>query len=74
MLRNVEPLLDQGEVVLMHDGIGPGALRTGCEETVALVEPLVAHLRSMGCEPTPLTPPDTPGQSVANLERRAVET
>jgi peptidoglycan-N-acetylglucosamine deacetylase len=54
MRRNVEPLLGPGEVVLMHDGIGPGALRTGCEQTVALVEPLVACLRSLGCEPAPL--------------------
>jgi peptidoglycan-N-acetylglucosamine deacetylase len=40
--------------VLMHDGLGPGARRTGCVETVALVEPLVARLRELGCEPTPL--------------------
>ena len=72
MLRNVESLLGPGEVVLMHDGIGPGALRTGCEETVALVEPLVARLRSMGCEPAPLTLPNSPAQAVANLERREV--
>jgi peptidoglycan/xylan/chitin deacetylase (PgdA/CDA1 family) len=72
MLRNVEPLLGPGAVVLMHDGLGPGALRTGCEETVALVEPLVAHFRSMGCEPAPLTPPDVLAQAVANLERREV--
>jgi peptidoglycan/xylan/chitin deacetylase (PgdA/CDA1 family) len=72
MLRGVEPLLSPGEVVLMHDGLGPGALRSGCEETVALVEPLVARLRSMGCEPAPLTPPDEPAQAVANLERREV--
>ncbi len=26
-----------GAIVLMHDGIGPGARRTGCEETVALI-------------------------------------
>ena len=26
-----------GEVILAHDGIGPGALRTDCRETVALV-------------------------------------
>jgi hypothetical protein len=70
MRRNVEPLLGPGEVVLMHDGIGPGALRTGCEETVALVEPLVACLRSLGCEPAPLTLTDLPVQAVANLERR----
>ena len=54
MLGRVEPLLGQGSVVLMHDGLGPGARRTGCEETVALVEPLVARLRELGCEPTPL--------------------
>ena len=72
MLRNVEPLLGPGAVVLMHDGLGPGALRAGCEETVALVEPLVARLRLMGCEPASLTPPDVPAQAVANLERREV--
>ena len=72
MLRNVEPLLGSGEVVLMHDGLGPGALRTSCEETVALVEPLVARLRSMGCEPVSLTLPDVPARAVANLERREV--
>jgi peptidoglycan-N-acetylglucosamine deacetylase len=72
MLRNVEPLLGPGEVVLMHDGLGPGALRTGCEETVAIVEPLVARLRLMGCQPAPLRPPDVPAQAVSNLERREV--
>jgi peptidoglycan/xylan/chitin deacetylase (PgdA/CDA1 family) len=28
--------LRDGDVVLMHDGLGPGARREGCEETVAL--------------------------------------
>ena len=70
MLRNVEPLLGPGEVVLMHDGIGPGALRTGCEETVALVEPLVARVRLMTFEPAPLTLPDLPAPAVTNLVRR----
>ena len=72
MLRNVDPLLGPGEVVLMHDGLGPGSLRTGCEETVALVEPLVARLRSMGCEPAPLMLPDVPAQFAVNFERREV--
>ena len=54
MLGRIEPLLGQGSIVLMHDVLGPGAQRTGCEETVALVEPLVARLRELGCEPTPL--------------------
>lgn len=50
----VAPEISDGAIVLMHDGIGPGARRTGCEETVALVRPLVAHARSLGCEPLPL--------------------
>ncbi len=67
MLRNIEPFLGPGEIVLMHDGIGPGALRTSCEETVALVETLVARLRSLGCEPAPLKLPDSPAQVMAIL-------
>ena len=51
MLRNVDPLLRGDAVVLMHDGLGPGALRDGCGETVALVEELVPRLREKGCEP-----------------------
>jgi peptidoglycan/xylan/chitin deacetylase (PgdA/CDA1 family) len=54
MFGRIVPLLGPGSVVLMHDGLGPGARRTGCRETVALVEPLVAHLREIGCEPTTL--------------------
>jgi peptidoglycan-N-acetylglucosamine deacetylase len=34
--------LRAGDVILMHDGIGPGARREGCEETVALTELLLA--------------------------------
>jgi peptidoglycan/xylan/chitin deacetylase (PgdA/CDA1 family) len=55
MLRRIEPQLWPGAIVLMHDGMGPGATRTGCEETVALVGPLVTRLRSLGCEPASLS-------------------
>ncbi len=51
MLEHVGPQLRPGSVVLMHDGIGPGARRSGCSETVALVEGLVERIRSLGCEP-----------------------
>jgi peptidoglycan-N-acetylglucosamine deacetylase len=34
--------LRSGDVVLMHDAIGPGARRDGCAETVALTELLLA--------------------------------
>ena len=51
MLERVGPRLRPGSVVLMHDGIGPGARRSGCGETVALVGGLVERIRSLGCEP-----------------------
>ena len=54
MLKHVGPKLQPGSIVLMHDGIGPGALRSGCGETVALVEGLVERIRFLGCEPGPL--------------------
>jgi peptidoglycan-N-acetylglucosamine deacetylase len=54
MLGRIEPLLGPSSIVLMHDGLGPGAQRSGCGGTVALVEPLVTRLRKLGCEPIPL--------------------
>jgi peptidoglycan/xylan/chitin deacetylase (PgdA/CDA1 family) len=49
--------LRPGAVILMHDGLGPGARRSGCGETVALIEQLVTHARSLGCEPCPVDDP-----------------
>lgn len=54
MLGRVEPALKPGAIVLMHDGVGPGAMRGGCAETVALVGPLVALARARGLDPAPL--------------------
>jgi peptidoglycan/xylan/chitin deacetylase (PgdA/CDA1 family) len=54
MLALVEPDLVDGAVVLAHDAVGPGALRDGCEETVALIAPLVARARERGLEPAQL--------------------
>ncbi len=73
MLRNVEPLLGPGAILLMHDALGPGALRTGCEETISLVKPLVSRLRSMGCDPAPLSPAGLAAQTLTNVERREIE-
>ena len=56
MLAAVEPLLRPVAVVLAHDGLGPGALRTDCSETVRLVRPLVDAGRRRGMEPVPLKP------------------
>ena len=46
LLARVHPA--PGAIVLMHDGMGPGALREGCEETVALVPLLVAAAAQVG--------------------------
>ncbi len=43
MLERIGPGLVSGAVVLAHDGLGPGALRGDCAETVALI-PRVAEL------------------------------
>ena len=56
MLESIGPSLRPGSVVLMHDGLGPGARRDGCEETVSLIQPLVNRIRELGCEPTPVAP------------------
>ena len=53
MLDAVAGDLHDGCIVLAHDGLGPGALRDGCAETVALVGDL-AHLageRGLACVP-----------------------
>jgi peptidoglycan-N-acetylglucosamine deacetylase len=55
MLAAVRPrLAAPGTVVLAHDGLGPGARRDGCAETVALTAPLVALAREHGLEPRAL--------------------
>jgi peptidoglycan/xylan/chitin deacetylase (PgdA/CDA1 family) len=43
--------LRDGDVILMHDALGPGALREGCAETVALTELLLARAEADGLEP-----------------------
>jgi peptidoglycan/xylan/chitin deacetylase (PgdA/CDA1 family) len=54
MFARVEARIAAGAIIVMHDGIGPGATREGCAETVALVKPLVALARSRGLEPAPI--------------------
>ena len=48
MLARLWPGIGPGAIVLMHDAVGPGATRDGCEQTVALVAPLVEAARSRG--------------------------
>ncbi|HEX8647247.1 MAG TPA: GNAT family N-acetyltransferase [Thermoleophilaceae bacterium] len=46
--------LGPGDVIVMHDAVGPGALRADCAQTVELIEPLAGNLRARGWEPAPL--------------------
>ncbi|MHB8233841.1 MAG: polysaccharide deacetylase family protein [Solirubrobacteraceae bacterium] len=43
-----------GAVVLMHDALGPGARRAGCQSTVELIEPLVVAARARGLRVQPI--------------------
>lgn len=54
LLARVEPGLRPGAIVLLHDGLGPGARRGDCAATVALVPRLVAVARARGLEPAAL--------------------
>ena len=36
--RRVAPTCATGAVVLLHDGLGPGALRPGCDQTVRFAQ------------------------------------
>lgn len=45
---NSEGGLEDGSVVLMHDGIGPGAKRDECSQTVALIQLLVEDAHRKG--------------------------
>jgi peptidoglycan/xylan/chitin deacetylase (PgdA/CDA1 family) len=56
MLARAREQLAPGAVVLMHDGLGPGALRSGCENTVELLAPLIAAARARGLAPSAAVP------------------
>jgi peptidoglycan/xylan/chitin deacetylase (PgdA/CDA1 family) len=53
MLRTIAPTGPRGGmVVLMHDGLGPGARRDGCEQTVRLADALLFLAAAEGLDPT----------------------
>jgi hypothetical protein len=54
MFGAAEPFLAAGEVVLAHDGVGPGAARKDAGATAALIGPLVHAARTRGLQPGPL--------------------
>jgi peptidoglycan/xylan/chitin deacetylase (PgdA/CDA1 family) len=44
-----------GDVILMHDGIGPGARRDDCAQTVALTERLLESAEERGLKTAPVS-------------------
>lgn len=54
MLAAARPLLADRAIVLMHDALGPGALRNGCDNTLELIEPLLAAARGGGFAVAPV--------------------
>jgi peptidoglycan-N-acetylglucosamine deacetylase len=55
MHARVAGTIGAGSVVLLHDGIGPGARRTGCRQSVELIGRLVETLAERGLRPVPLS-------------------
>ncbi|MBV8221265.1 MAG: hypothetical protein JO325_22600 [Solirubrobacterales bacterium] len=54
MLATTRDGLRPGAVVLAHDGIGPGALRADCRQTIGYVAAAVDYARREGWEFAPL--------------------
>jgi peptidoglycan-N-acetylglucosamine deacetylase len=48
MMAALGPRLSLGGTVLMHDGLGPGAKRSDCSNTVGLLDPLIEAARTAG--------------------------
>ncbi len=48
MFAATRPGLEGGSIVLAHDGIGPGARRSGCQETLAWVRLVIEHAQARG--------------------------
>jgi peptidoglycan/xylan/chitin deacetylase (PgdA/CDA1 family) len=55
MHERVAPGVGAGSIVLLHDGIGPGARRTGCRETAELIPRLLETLAMRDLRAVPLS-------------------
>ena len=55
MRRRVADRVDAGAVMLLHDGVGPGARRSDCRSTLELIPHLVAAMRRRGLSPAPVS-------------------
>lgn len=55
MLERARPALPDGGIALLHDALGPGARREGCENTIELLGGLVQAARCEGLAVGPLS-------------------
>jgi peptidoglycan-N-acetylglucosamine deacetylase len=77
MLAVARAQMEHGGVVLMHDGLGPGALRIGVQNTVELLLPLIAAARAEGLSVGPLSLESDAASATARVplvERRQAMT
>lgn len=54
MMDAVRPAVRAGAIVLMHDGLGPGARRHDCLQTMRLLSPLCGRIRELCLDTAPL--------------------
>jgi peptidoglycan/xylan/chitin deacetylase (PgdA/CDA1 family) len=76
MLAAARAQLEHGGIVLMHDGLGPGALRIGAQNTAELLLPLIAAAQAAGLSVGALADVDGSVRQVAPaalLEREPTE-
>jgi peptidoglycan-N-acetylglucosamine deacetylase len=67
MLARCRGQLGGGGIVLMHDGLGPGARREGCDQTVELIAPLVAAARRAGLHVGAMRPARAPARTATGV-------
>jgi peptidoglycan/xylan/chitin deacetylase (PgdA/CDA1 family) len=73
MLGAAAERLQDGAIVLMHDGLGPGSLRAGCENTLALLAPLCSLAAERGLSAAPPTTLSTLPVAVALVPGMSAE-
>ena len=54
IVRRLAPSSEAGDILLLHDGLEPNAVRRDTSATVAALRPLIEQLRHRGLEPRPL--------------------
>ncbi len=72
MLARAKPALTPDAIVLMHDALGPGALRAGAQNTLELIAPLVGAARERGLSVGALASLEHAANADARADRAAL--